>query len=103
MMGGIPCRNCGKETSEATAKVFASVLVCDVCDEMATRLFTRCESELKRMLLLLQESIRVAIMEQRLQYSPADPTAEVPKEDLLRMIVQMTENKDGTAPRPPVR
>lgn len=101
LSGGISCMNCGQPVSEQDGKVFAEVFVCPVCYEMAERLYGKCEGELRRLLLLLREAVRVALVEGKLKYGPAQPLDDVPKEDLLRMIVSMTEKKN--AARLPVR
>lgn len=100
---GIPCMNCRQEVDQKDGKVFAEVFVCPVCYEMAERLYKRCDGELNRMLLLLREAIRIALVERKLQYGPALPLEEVPKADLLKMIVELTEKKNAAAPRHPVR
>jgi hypothetical protein len=102
-MTGLPCMNCGQHVDQSAGKVFAEVFVCPRCYEMAERLYTRCDGELRRMLLLLREAIRIALVEGKLQYGPATPMEDVPKADLLKMIVELTEKKNATAPRHPVR
>lgn len=95
--------NCRTPVQEKNGKVFAEVFVCPTCYTMAEHLHTRCEGELKRLLLLLRESIRVALVEGKLHYGPARPLEEVPKAELLKMIVELTEKKNGPAPRQVVR
>ena len=94
---GIPCKNCDKVMGADDGKIFAEVVVCPTCYTMAERLFSRCDRELRQMLLLLQEAIRVALIEGKLHYGAAQPLDEVPKEELLRMIVKMTESKHARA------
>lgn len=97
-MIGLPCMNCQQQVAEKDGKVFAGAFVCPACHEMAERLYSRCDGELRRLLLLLREAIRIAIVEGRLQYGPATPLEDVPKEELLKMIAELTEKKNA-APR----
>jgi hypothetical protein len=94
--------NCRKPVDEKNARVFAEVYVCPDCYTLAEHLFDKCSAELKRMLLLLKEAIRVALVEGKLQYGPERPLDDIPKAELLKMIVQLSEKKNepGT-PRPP--
>lgn len=94
----ISCMNCGKAVSEKSSKIFAEVFVCADCYQLADRLYRKCEGELKRLLLLLKEAVRVALVEGKLKYGQASD-AEVPKEELLKMIVQLSEKNSETTPR----
>jgi hypothetical protein len=96
MSDGLPCLNCKKLTPESDAKVFAEVFVCSICYEMADRLFHRLEGELRRLLLLTKETIRVALVEGKLHFEHTQER-EVPKDELLRMILQFSEKKDREA------
>lgn len=98
-MDGIDCMNCRCKVEQEDARVFAEVFVCSSCYQMAERLFTRCEGELKKLLLLLRESIRIALVEGKLQYGQSASLEEVPKAELLKMIVEMTEKKNEAASR----
>ena len=97
---GIPCMNCRKEVEQQDGKVFAEVFVCPTCYELAGRLYDRCEGELNRLLLMLREAIRIALVEGKLQYGPALPLDEVPKAELLKMIVELTEKKNAASRSP---
>lgn len=97
-MNGIPCMNCKRVLESDKGRVFAEVFVCENCHKMAESLYNRCDGELRRLLLILRESIRIALVEGKLQFSPALPNEEVPKAELLKMIVELTEKKNA-APR----
>lgn len=92
---GLPCMNCQQLVPEKDGKIFAQVFVCSVCYAVAESLHNKCEAELRRMQLLLKEAIRIALVEGKLKLGPATPLDDVPKEELLKMIVQLTENKNG--------
>lgn len=101
-MSGLPCMNCRKPTADEDGKVFAEVFVCSTCYTMAERMFHRLEGELRRLLLLSKETIRVALIEGKMNFENATEQ-EIPKEDLLKMIVQFSERKEQNAGnlRPP--
>jgi hypothetical protein len=65
-------------------------------------MYDRCEGELNRLLLLLREAIRIALVEGKMRFGPALPMDEIPKADLLKMIAELTERKNVTS-RPPGR
>ncbi len=96
MNDGLPCMNCKKPTPESDAKVCAEVFVCSACHEMAERLFHRLEGELRRLLLLSKETIRVALVEGKLHFAHTHER-DVPKDELLKMIVQFSEKKEREA------
>ena len=88
-MVGLPCVNCGKEVDPGEAKFFAQVFVCPECYAIAERLYTRGEQELKMMLLLLKESIRLAITRKELQFMQRLEEDAVPKKDLLSELARL--------------
>lgn len=96
MSDGLPCLNCKKPTPEGDAKVFAEVFVCSACHGMAERLFQRLEGELRRLLLLSKETIRVALVEGKLHFEHTNER-EVPKDELFKMILQFSEKKEREA------
>jgi predicted RNA-binding Zn-ribbon protein involved in translation (DUF1610 family) len=90
----LPCLNCGKHVTQEEAKVFAEVFVCPTCYELAARTYSRLEGELRRLLSMSKEAIRIALVEGKMQL-PAGQSPEISKADLLKMIVQMAERKDA--------
>jgi hypothetical protein len=89
---GLPCMNCGKELHPSEAKIFAKVLVCPLCYSVAETLFRKGERELKKLLLMLQETLRVALVEGRLHLKPEDledPTAQ----QVVTAIAQLEEKR----------
>lgn len=95
-MSGLPCLNCQTPTSEKDAKIFAEVFVCPTCYSTAERLFHRLEGELRRLLLLSKETIRNALVEGKLHLEYASE-GDIPKEELLKMILQFAEKKEQHA------
>lgn len=87
-MSGLSCVNCGKETPSDKAKFFAQVFCCEDCYTIAMRLLERGDKELKMLLLLLKESIRVSMVNRTLSFSP-EQLGDMPREDLLEALQKM--------------
>jgi len=88
------CMNCGKKVPIDKLRLCFEVLVCEDCQTVALAIFDRGRTELRQLLVLLQESIRLALVEGRLAL-PDGPVEKVSKRDILKTIVQMVEAKDG--------
>jgi hypothetical protein len=86
----LPCVNCGTEVPEKDVKFFTQILVCPDCYFMAERLYTRGKKELSMLLLLLKESIRVAIVQKQLQFSPKI-IEDMPQEDLFGELTKLAQ------------
>lgn len=93
--GQLMCINCHKSVEQNAAKLFVGVFVCPSCFTLADRLYKRSKLELEQLLVLLQDSIRVALIEGRLFPMEGGPLDEIPKADLLRTIVKLQETKDA--------
>ena len=66
---------------------------------MAERLFERSQRELRLLQSVLSESIRLALLEGRLQFA-SGPLEEPSKRDVLEAIVELQENRDADRSRP---
>jgi len=88
----LPCMNCKTPVKHDAAKLFQGVFVCGGCHEIATRAFTRLERELKMMLTLASETIRLALIEGRLQLGPAE-SGDIPKSELMRSLIELAEKR----------
>lgn len=95
----LTCMNCDVTVDPDEGKVFAQVFVCPTCYAMAERLYQRGEQELKSLLILQLEAIRLALVEKRFYFSP-DKADEPSKADVLRAIVELEEKR---AQRHPTR
>jgi hypothetical protein len=91
------CLNCQTPTQPDAAKLFAEVFVCPRCYELAERAEQRCVADLRRLQLMVREAIRVALVEGKLHPGVAS-LEELPKAELLREIVRLSEKKDGRPP-----
>lgn len=89
-MDSLKCLNCSEPVPAEEAKVYAQVFVCPTCYDRAERLFKRSEKELKMLLTMLQEAIRVALIEGRLHFE-AVKVEDVSKVDLMKALVGMED------------
>lgn len=92
----LPCLNCQTPVESEKAKTFAGVFVCPTCYEVAARLEQRGTKELKALLTVQRDAIRIALIERRLVLGPADPLREVSKREVLEQIVKLTEAADAS-------
>lgn len=95
--GGMPCLNCNKSVSQPEGNIFAGVFVCQECYERASRLHHRLEMELRKMLMMSREAIRIALVEGKLHFG-TEQARDISKEELLKMIVKMSEKNNATGP-----
>lgn len=98
-MESLTCLNCKQPVVSDNAKIFAEVFVCSSCYETAERLYRRSEGELKMLLLMLKESIRIALLEGRLFVGEQSPE-DISKTDLLRMMVRLEEQRSASRSPP---
>jgi hypothetical protein len=87
----LSCLNCKKAVAPDQVKFFAEAFVCADCYLIAEQLYAKGQQELKMLLLLLKESIRVAIVKGELQFQPQQ-LRDMPKSDLLAHLAVLTEH-----------
>jgi hypothetical protein len=90
----LPCLNCKTLVDPAAAKVFAGVFVCPTCHTVAERLEQRGTQELKALLTMQREAIRIALVEGRLQLSTTDLSREPTKQEVLQEVLRLAEQRD---------
>ena len=90
----ISCMNCRKDVPEVDGQVFAGVFVCPICFTLASRLFERSQRELKQLLSMLQEAIRIALVEGKLHFAEGTTLEDVSKKDLLEAIVALNSRRE---------
>ncbi len=100
----LPCMNskvCGNVSVDPKqAKMFAEVFVCPSCYSLAESVDAKLRADVKRMELMVREAIRIALVEGKL--SPAAASLDdLPKTELLKEIVRLSEKKDARSVRPP--
>lgn len=85
---GLACVNCGADVESDEAKFYAQVFVCPTCYAIAEHLHQKGEQELKMMLVMLKECIRLAIVQKRLQFPPQH-LEEMPRKDLFEELAKL--------------
>lgn len=91
---GLPCVNCGADVNPDEAKFFGQIFVCPTCHSIAERLYTQGEKELKMLLLILHEAIRLSIVHKKLQFSPQQ-LDDMKREDLLGHLQELAKEVRG--------
>ena len=97
-LANLPCMNCKTIVDPNKAKIFMGVFCCGQCHEIATRQYQRLERELRAMLTLTGETIRLALIEGRMTLGPAD-MKETPKSELLRSLIDLAEKRAKLLPK----
>lgn len=98
------CVNCKKDVAPDQAKMFAQAFVCPDCFLVAERFMQRGTKEANQMLLILKESIRLALIRGELQFS-AEKIEDMSPEELFKEMSQLTSKassaqKASTCPSP---
>lgn len=96
-LASMPCMNCKTPVKQDDVRLFQGVFCCSKCHELATRAFQRLERELKYMLTLAGETIRLALVKGEFQLGPADQPHEIPKSELMRKLIAHVEDREKKA------
>ena len=92
-MQTLPCMNCGKQIPPGQSKIFAQVFLCETCSEVAKSFYEKLETELKHLLTVAKESIRVALVQGRFHLNE-QKLRDIPKKELLEEILRMEKLRD---------
>lgn len=92
-MTGLRCLNCQLTYAHGIGVTVLGVMVCPSCAVVAERILERAEAELKMLLTLMKEKVRLSLIEGKLQFGPG---AEAPpsKEDVLKAIIELHGRQD---------
>ena len=90
------CLNCKADVPADEGRIFAQVFVCPRCFSLAESFYERSLYELRRLEVALRESVRLALLEGRLQFSAA-PDHDLSKRDVLRAVVLLEELRHADA------
>lgn len=97
-----PCVNCKTPVKSNEAQIFQGVFLCPSCHMTATRLFSRLQADLRQLLTMAAEAIRVSLVEGTLHLGEYQHQ-EVPKEDLLRSLQDIISKRASNDPRSSAR
>ena len=90
-MVGLPCVNCKEPVGTDDAKFFAQTFVCSRCFAIAERTYVQGERQLRMMLVMLKECIRLAIIKGELQF-PEKNTEDMPRKDLFAELSRLAQD-----------
>lgn len=82
----IRCMNCGKPLGSNQAELFAEVMVCKSCHDIAASIYDRGQLLLRRLSVLLKDTVRYGLKSGQVQL-PMGNTAAVNDHELLCRIV----------------
>ena len=98
----INCLACKQPVAEKDGKLFAECFVCPGCYQLATHLYERGERDVRWLLVMLKEALRIAILKGELRLTE-DAQGEVSKQQLLSAVAGLAEKaqekKHDPAPR----
>ena len=89
-MGLLNCVSCGKEVATEQGKLYAQIFVCPDCYTIAERIQQRGERELRAMLSLMKETIRLAILKHELGFMELKLAEDV-RTDLVTELAKLAE------------
>ena len=90
---GMRCLNCGKGVKPEEAKLFAEVFLCSACYTQAEHFWLRLDRELRSLLVLAKDAIRVSLLQGKFSFPESGPR-EVSKREVLEAILTMEERKE---------
>ncbi len=91
----LPCLNCKADVPQGEGKFFAQVFLCEKCHTMSTHFFERLERELKSLLTVAKESIRVALVQGKFVF-PEGPAGAPSKRAVLEEIIKLEEAREAS-------
>lgn len=89
----LPCMNCRADVPPDAGKFFAGVFLCESCQAMAVHFHERLERELRYLLTMAKESIRISLVQGKFSF-PEGPAGEPSKREVLEEIIRMEERRD---------
>jgi hypothetical protein len=91
--------NCRQPVDPEKAQVFLGVYVCETCHLVASRLRARIQDELKALLTMSDEALRIGLIEGKVVLGPAEAGRELTKREVLQQVVKLSEVADATKSR----
>lgn len=93
-MDAFPCMNCKKPITQAEGKFFAQVYVCETCFTTAESFYKKLEQELRQLLTMSKEALRIALVQGKFHLSEAK-VRDISKKEVLEEILRMEALKNG--------
>ena len=92
--------NCHEAVDPEKAQVFLGVYVCPTCHLVATRLRERIQAELKSLLTVADEALRIGLIEGKVVLGPAEAKRDLTKKEVLQQVMKLSEIADANKSRP---
>lgn len=83
--------NCDAPLGDGEMQLFAEVCVCESCYKVAERLHERAHQELKIVLVMMKDAIRMGLMQKKLQFKTPEELQSMKKSDLLGRLAELVE------------
>lgn len=90
-LGTLPCMNCGAEVPSSQAKFFAEVFVCTDCHAVAERMMQRTHKELKLVLAMMKDAIRMGLLQKKLRFRTPEELEKEDKADFLSRLGELVK------------
>lgn len=110
-VGVLPCVNCGEEVLSNEGKLYAEVYVCPDCYAVAERMTERAHRELKLVLVMMRDAIRLGLLQKKLRFRTPEELKNVNKADFLSELGELVEKAKNRhaqeswnrSPTPPIQ
>lgn len=94
MSADLGCMNCKKATPPDKSKFFAEVFLCEDCHVQAVHFYARLELELKNLLVMSKEAIRISLITGQFSF-PEGQAGETSKKAVLEQILLLEEARSA--------
>ena len=87
----LKCMNCQKELQPNGGEFFMEVFICSSCKLIAERLYERAQQDVKHLLVMMKEAIRLGLVQGQLQFRDPEQVEEVTRPNLLNKLAELAE------------
>lgn len=88
---GLPCMNCKEMVPSNEGEFFAEVFVCPGCYLIAKRYYERGQQDVKFVLTMMKEAIRLGLMRGELQFRTVREIEGADKPELLERLATLAQ------------
>lgn len=91
--------NCSAPVPSGKGQFFAEVFVCETCHTQAAHFWQRSEKELRNLLTITKESIRLSLISGKFVF-PEGQQGDLSKREVLEAVLKMEEAREQRARKP---
>jgi len=84
--------NCKAGVSQQDGRFFAEVFVCPGCYRVAETLHNRAQQELKLVLVMMRDAIRLSLLQGQLQFKTPEQLSEAPSGEIVKQMASLVEH-----------